>query len=93
MPGTVRHFLTLPSFFFGGWGYSRDGTCAAAVITPDPFSMEPPGNPSVTSFLCKNNTTIQSSRRGAAETNLTRKHEVSGSIHDLAQCIKDLVLP
>ena len=30
--------------------------------------------------------------RGAAETNPTRNHEVSGSIPGLAQCVKDLAL-
>ena len=33
-----------------------------------------------------------SSRCGAAETNPTRKHEVSGSIPDLSQWVKNLVL-
>ena len=36
---------------------------------------------------------MRSSRRGAAETNLTRSHEVSGSIPGLAQRVKDRVLP
>ena len=34
----------------------------------------------------------RSSRRGSAETNLTRKHEVAGSTPDLAQWVKDLAL-
>ena len=33
-----------------------------------------------------------SSHRGAVETNLTKNHEVSGSIPGLAQRVKDLVL-
>ena len=34
-----------------------------------------------------------SSHHGPVEMNLTRKHEVVGSIPSLAQCIKDLALP
>ena len=36
---------------------------------------------------------LWSSCRGTAETNLTRNHEVVCSIPDLAQWVKDLVLP
>ena len=34
----------------------------------------------------------QSSHHGSAEINLTRNHEVVGSIPDLAQWVKDLAL-
>ena len=37
--------------------------------------------------------TIWSSHRGAAEMNLTRNHEVTGSIPGLVQWVKDPVLP
>ena len=35
----------------------------------------------------------RSLRRGAAETNMTRNHEVVGSIPGLARWLKDLALP
>ena len=40
-----------------------------------------------------NKSTVWSSRHGAAETNLTRNHEVVGLIPGLTQWIKDPVLP
>ena len=47
-------------------------------------------------FSCKrednNSPYFWSSRRGAVETNLTRNHEVAGSISGLVQWVKDLVL-
>ena len=46
---------------------------------------------SVQYFIIINNS-VGSSRCGTVETNLTRKHGVSGSIPRLAQWVKDLAL-
>ncbi len=47
----------------------------------------------ITMLYCLSKVEIQSSRRGAVETNPTRNHEVVGLILGLAQCVKDLALP
>ena len=44
-------------------------------------------------FLKQKTLCVGSSRRGAAETNLSRNHEVAGSIPGLAQQVKDPGLP
>ena len=44
-------------------------------------------------MLCVKKAPGQSSYHGAAETNLTRNREVTGSIPGLAQWVKDLALP
>ena len=51
------------------------------------FLLQPP-NPNL-----YENIYFGSSRCGAEETNLTRNHEVEGSIPGLAQWVKDLGLP
>ena len=42
--------------------------------------------------MLKNKTRGSSRRRGAAETNPTRNHEVAGSVPGLAQWVADLAL-
>ena len=65
--------------------------------TGQPRSQDPQGHCRLPKATFMTNTLLTitewSSRRGAAETNPTRNHAVTGSIPSLAQWVKDLVLP
>ena len=61
----------------------------AAIVLIGPLAWEPPYT--VDAALKKRKE--RSSPRGSGLTNLTRNHEVSGSIPGIAQWVKDLALP
>ena len=70
-----------------------EGSSGSQLRTPGRrFQVGKNSCPPSGSFLFFNNKVWRSSRHGAGETNLTRYHEILGSIPGLSQWVKDRLL-
>ena len=63
------------------------------TLRTDPFTGKRGQDTQINNIFHLNKRQDGSSYCGTAETNPSRNHEVAGSIPDLTQWIKDLVLP